>query len=325
MPKVSVIVPVYNAEQTVGRCWESLAGQTERDIEVIFVDDCSTDGSLRMLQGFAEADSRCRVLRTGHNGGPALARKVGLNAATGDYVIGCDADDYVEPYAMENLLEAAVGGGNLDIVWCDFYKNDGHGWHVVSQRPATTGAPIDKEAETRSLLLGHRQGAVWNHLVSRSLLVKVTEHPVRNMAEDLALLLQLYLVAKSVGYVAKALYYYGYSAQGLSQADGDDASRKLVRQAEDMEENTKLLERVFRKQGIYDKFKDALLFRKFFNKRWMLPALHTMADCRLWRNIHKDINLSLFRSPLISKGDKVSALLCLLGLYPALKSMLKGR
>lgn len=145
------------------------------------------------------------------------------------------------------------------------------------------------------------------------------------MAEDLALLLQLYLVAKSVGYVAKALYYYGYSAQGLSQADGDDASRKLVRQAEDMEENTKLLERVFRKQGIYDKFKDALLFRKFFNKRWMLPALHTMADCRLWRNIHKDINLSLFRSPLISKGDKVSALLCLLGLYPALKSMLKGR
>lgn len=110
MTKVSVIVPVYNAEHTVGRCWKSLASQTERDIEVVFVDDCSTDGSLQLLQGFAEADSRCRVVRNERNGGPALARKVGLAAATGEYVIGCDADDYAEPDAMECLLEAAVGG-----------------------------------------------------------------------------------------------------------------------------------------------------------------------------------------------------------------------
>lgn len=217
------------------------------------------------------------------------------------------------------------GGKLLDIVWCDFYKSEGHGWHVATQKPATDSAAIDKEAEIRSLLLGHRQGAVWNHLIRRNLLEKVAEYPVRNMAEDLALLLQFYLAAKSVGYVSRPLYHYDYSPQGLSQACDDAASQKLVRQARDMEENTRLLERVFRAQGQWDKYKDAFGFRKFFNKRWLLPALRTMGDCRVWRDIHSDINLSLFGSPLISKGDKATALLCLTGLYPALRSMLRGR
>lgn len=145
------------------------------------------------------------------------------------------------------------------------------------------------------------------------------------MAEDLALLLQLYLSARSIAYVPKPLYYYDYSPQSLSHVSADDADKCPIKQARDMEENVKLLERCFKKKGVYDRFRSEFVFRKFFNKRWMLPALHSFRDCKTWRNIHPEINLKLFGNHYISNSDKVTALLCLMGVYPIIRRIAKGR
>lgn len=214
--------------------------------------------------------------------------------------------------------------GGADIAWCDFYKNEGSGWNLVKQHPAN-GNSISADDEIRNLLLNHRQGALWNHLVKRELYEEVTEYPIRNMAEDLALLLQLYLSAKGIVYVPKPLYHYDFSPVSLSHVSETEADKCLVKQARDMEENVCLLERCFSKKDSLDKFCEEFVFRKFFNKRWMLPALHTAKDCKMWRLIHSDINLKLFGNRYISNSEKLTSVLCLLGVYPLIKNIIKGK
>ena len=108
MPAVSVIVPVYNAEAFLDKCLESLTGQSFRDLEILCVDDCSTDGSPAILKAWAENDGRIKVLSFAENRGPSAARNAALEAAAGDYVAFVDSDDFVAPDFLEKLYGAAV-------------------------------------------------------------------------------------------------------------------------------------------------------------------------------------------------------------------------
>ncbi|MDE6992490.1 MAG: glycosyltransferase, partial [Lachnospiraceae bacterium] len=93
---ISVIVPVYNVEKYLDRCVESLLGQTYRRLEIILVDDGSTDGCGAMCDGYAQRDSRVRVIHK-RNGGLSDARNAGLAAASGSYIGYVDSDDWIEP------------------------------------------------------------------------------------------------------------------------------------------------------------------------------------------------------------------------------------
>lgn len=94
MPKVSVIVPVYNAESTVEKCVASITAQDLRDIEIILVDDGSADNSFKICSRLAEQDNRIKVIRI-ENSGPATARNIGIDTAAGEFVTFCDSDDYI--------------------------------------------------------------------------------------------------------------------------------------------------------------------------------------------------------------------------------------
>lgn len=106
MPKVSVFVAVYNAEQWLPRSLDSLLSQTLQDIQVICVDDCSTDGSLTILNDYASRDQRFEVIHLGENQGQAHARNVALQQAKGDYTCFLDADDWLAPDALQLMVEA---------------------------------------------------------------------------------------------------------------------------------------------------------------------------------------------------------------------------
>ena len=105
--RVSVIVPVYNAATYLPACIASLRAQTMEDIELIFVDDASTDGSLALLRRAQEQDVRVRVIAFPENRGVSCARNAGLDAATGEFVGFCDADDWVERGMFARLYEEA--------------------------------------------------------------------------------------------------------------------------------------------------------------------------------------------------------------------------
>lgn len=105
-PEVSVIIPAYNAEKYLAECLESVGSQTERNLEIIVVDDGSTDGTAAIVAGFAEADPRLRLIRQ-PNGGPGPARNTAIAAARGRYLAFVDADDLLLPHALEHMLAAA--------------------------------------------------------------------------------------------------------------------------------------------------------------------------------------------------------------------------
>ena len=108
MPAVSVLVPVFNSEAFLDKCLESLACQTLADLEVICVDDHSTDGSRAILDKRAAEDSRFKVISFAENRGPSAARNAALDAALGEYVAFVDSDDFVAPDFLEKLYRAAV-------------------------------------------------------------------------------------------------------------------------------------------------------------------------------------------------------------------------
>ena len=114
MPEVSIIVPVYNVEKYLPKCLDSLLGQTFNDIEIICVDDGSTDGSGEILGVYAQRDSRIKIV-TKENGGLFSARHEGMKYINGKYVIFVDSDDWVSESLVEKCLEAA-SDENTDVV-----------------------------------------------------------------------------------------------------------------------------------------------------------------------------------------------------------------
>lgn len=117
MPKVSVIIPVYNAEKYLRQCLDSVLGQSLREIEVICVDDCSTDGSRDILTEYASADSRVTFFANEKNLHAGPCRNRGLSAARGEYVLFLDGDDWIDGHAMESLYTLAKQH-RADVIRC---------------------------------------------------------------------------------------------------------------------------------------------------------------------------------------------------------------
>lgn len=133
--KVSVIIPVYNAQGTIKRMLDSFNTQTLTDFEVLMIDDGSTDGSGNILDAYACVDGRFKVFHKS-NGGVSSARQYGMEHAQGEYVIHADSDDWVEPNMLEELYSMAKTE-DADVVICDFYSNKGSMQQYVKQQPTT--------------------------------------------------------------------------------------------------------------------------------------------------------------------------------------------
>lgn len=142
MAKVSVIVAVYGAEAYIERCARSLFGQTLEDMEFVFVDDCSPDGSIavleRVIEEFPQRNGQVKMIRNERNRGVGSSRQIGIDAATGEYLIHCDPDDWVEPDMYERLYETAMGdrakgADRADVVVCDFFENTETSENVLRQ------------------------------------------------------------------------------------------------------------------------------------------------------------------------------------------------
>lgn len=120
MSKISVVVPVYNAEPFLSQCIESILNQTHRDIELILVDDGSPDNCPKICDSYAVQDTRVRVIHK-ENGGVSTARNAGLDATTGEYVTFVDSDDYIDATMYEKMMDV-VRAYSCDIVMCDCVK-----------------------------------------------------------------------------------------------------------------------------------------------------------------------------------------------------------
>ena len=123
-PKVSVIIPVYNVEKYIERCARSLFGQTLDDIEYIFIDDCSTDNSIFIMQNILEEypkrKNSVKIIRHSVNKGVGQTRQDGIDVASGQYLIHCDPDDWVDASIYQKLYSEAILK-SAEMVICDFF------------------------------------------------------------------------------------------------------------------------------------------------------------------------------------------------------------
>lgn len=139
MLKVSVIIPVYNVEAYLRQCLDSVVNQTLREIEIICVDDGSTDKSAAILKEYAAKDGRIKVL-TQSNTGAGAARNAGIARATGEWITFCDADDWIEPDAIEKMV-AAAQREDADCVCCGMIRDNVDGKSIP--RPYDEIGPND--------------------------------------------------------------------------------------------------------------------------------------------------------------------------------------
>ena len=200
-------MPVYNAARTLLESLESISRQSFRDFELIFVDDGSTDNSVEILERFASsADFSCHIVSLPHNLGVAAARNQGLAAAGGEYIAFVDADDRIEPQALETAVQALDAvDGPVDIIGWDwtlgFEKN---GRYI---RQADYYTPLQA---LKNLAGGTMRWNLWLFLVRRELLTDNDIHFIdgANMGEDMMLMLKAFTCAKIVIQLHESLYRY---------------------------------------------------------------------------------------------------------------------
>ena len=115
MEKISVIIPIYNVEKYIAECLESVINQTYSNLEIICIDDCGSDNSMKIVQEYADKDSRIKIIRHEENSGLAPARNTGLNNADGDYILFLDSDDYLMPDIIQKMYDK-IKSTDLDFV-----------------------------------------------------------------------------------------------------------------------------------------------------------------------------------------------------------------
>ena len=203
MPAVSVIIPVYKVESFVERCTRSLMEQTLRDVEFIFVDDASPDGSMDIIRRVtAEYDRDVRILVHPENKGLPAARNTGLAEAHGTYIFHCDSDDWPEKTMLEKMYGAAVSQ-EADFVYCDFFLEFGTGRRYMTTPDYATPEEMVKDG----FLVGNMKYNVWNKLIHRDLYNGVEFPSGHGMGEDMTII-PLATRAKAIARVPEALYHY---------------------------------------------------------------------------------------------------------------------
>lgn len=310
MPKVSVIVPIYNVEKYIERCARSLFMQTLDDVEYIFIDDCTPDKSMdilmRVMEDFPHRMQQCKCVKMPSNGGLPLVRRCGLTYATGDYIIHCDSDDWIDLRMLEDLYREAVESMS-DIVICDFYQTD-----LNQKIYVKSGSHYNKESYFYDSLSGKLVWALWNKLVRHTLYDKVQVFPCYNMGEDMVLSIQLIHNAAKISYIENAYYYYYVNQSSIVRGNSQDQVKNRFYQAVG---NAILLENELNKYKSGVKYTFALDSLKLRQRNILNPLLSDYSYYKLWMSTFPELLFRVWINPFVSFKEKVKFYLKVLRLY----------
>ena len=283
MPKISVIIPVYNVEKYIEKCVRSLFEQTLDDIEYIFIDDCSPDNSMDIMRAtlneYPHRQKQVIEIKHAQNQGQAGARTSGIKAMTGDYMIHCDPDDWIELNMYETLYNTAVDT-NADIVTCDFFI----------ENYATTIYRAETDTSTRDCLKHFKfTSHLWNKLIKASTIHKHSIYPFAgiNSGEDLNIIVRTYYHSSSICHIGTPLYHYNKA--NISSITNNNLKQRILNYSIP---NINLIEDFFKKQS-GNEYSLLINRLKWRQKYELLEPKHRDIKLwsSLWRECHKDIHL----------------------------------
>ena len=214
-PEISVIVTLWNAEKTLGRCLDSILAQTFPAFEVLAINDGSTDRSWEILTEYAEKDERIRIFSQ-ENKGVSLSRQLGMDQATGRYVIHVDSDDWIEPETFQKMYGKAHSE-NLDIVICGCW-NEGRTYHIYHSHDP--GSDLSAPAVIEGIFTGRTAGYCCNKLIRKASCEGIRFAPTDiHYREDEWFILRLLCRDVRIGYIDEGFYHYWTdNANSLSKA-----------------------------------------------------------------------------------------------------------
>jgi len=211
--KVSVIVPVYNAGRFLERCLYSLVGQTYDNLEIVVIDDGSQDSSPLIIKHFAERYPRIRAF-TQKNSGPATARNTGLQAATGEYIMFCDADDSYERQMCQKMLSAMIEE-QVDMVMCNTRIYKANSSYVTGEAKAYLFPIKSGRYVAHHDWLKRINVYLWNKIFKKSIIEEYSvSFPDGRSAEDNAFIYQYMSVIKSAYMLYEPLYNHYEDVEG---------------------------------------------------------------------------------------------------------------
>ena len=305
--KVSILVPFYKVENYVGRCVESLFTQTYKNIEYVFVNDCTPDGSMEVINEKINKygmNDKCKMIIHNQNQGISASRNDCLDNMTGDFFLFVDSDDYIDKDMVELLVDAAIKE-DADISGCGYIEEFAD--HSVEHPQKYTN---DHGEMMRAITLLTIKGVMWKLLVRSTI---VTEHkdevrfiPDRNMVDDYLFCCQIFYYAKRFASVDRCMYHW-------IQYNPNNYTHTTVFAVESQAAAIRKTEEFYREKGVYDVVKTELIQRKFISK---LPLLFDKEciDVVRWRNLFPESN-NVWKEMSFSLGNKMLFLLAQSPLY----------
>lgn len=318
MSKISVIIPVYGVEKYIERCACSLFEQTLDDIEYIFVNDCTPDNSIlllkKVLEKYPNRQSQVRIINQPKNMGAAQARKDGILISTGDFIIQCDSDDWVDSNMYMDMLTCAYKN-DADLVICKkMYKSDGENNRIITNKVITDELMSNKEEMMSLLISGKMFVSLCNRLVKRDLFFdKRFIFPGCHMKEDVVISTQLAYLSKKSIYIEGPYYYYYNNNSSVCMLQSENA---YLQRCEDVKNNIEILMKFLSNEKKINSFKSELNILKFQTKGFLLPLLkQNLKYWRYWYNVFPEINFLIFFEKGISFNLKFVHLLTLIRVY----------
>lgn len=250
--KVSVILPIYNCEKYIERCINSILNQTYQNMQILLIDDGSTDNSGMICDNYSKSDSRIVVVHK-KNEGVSKARNMGLELAEGEYITFVDADDWIENNMIEKMV-SILEEKKVDIVRCNFFRNYRDGSEKVND--------IDYSEEIYDIILN--KDAIKNKIITKSLEAKlrtymyllVFKKKLINeklrfeseicLMEDLIFELQLLLKADSMYMISSPLYHYFQNYEGITKSN-----KQLELKIESIFKVDDMITNILRKKNLY--------------------------------------------------------------------------
>ena len=208
---ISVIIPVYNVSQYLDKCIQTVIHQTYRNLEIILVDDGSTDDSGRICDEYAEQDKRIKVIHK-NNGGLSDARNAGLDLASGDYIGFIDSDDWVDTLYFEKMIELAVDN-SLELIVCGSKKTINE--NEIVEKQALKPKVIDKYNAQMAILYRKNVSSYVHGKLYKKGLIGLLRFPKNRLFEDITFVWNVVEQIERVGVVEESLYFYRQRADSI--------------------------------------------------------------------------------------------------------------
>lgn len=210
---VSIVIPVYNVEPYLRECLDSVVSQSYKNLEILIVDDASTDGSYEICNEYAQRDERIRLFKNEVNRGLSVTRNIALDNAHGDYIGFVDSDDFIDTN-MYDIMVKRLEADNSDMVMCNYFWTDESGKktsHYVSFNRGRKLRGVEKIRENVLTI----NNCVWDKLFKKHLFENI-RFPEGRYYEDIFIMHELFDKAKSVSITGESLYCYRRRSTGIT-------------------------------------------------------------------------------------------------------------